>query len=178
MNRPAVLVPAACILILVFVLLALLAEPLQSGASLGEALAVLPQAVIWMIPIVLGTPIVIALALRVRPHWHRMRDPEPTLLPGGSLAPLARSLRLVGESRLAQARVVQRLTRIATDLTACQYGGSDEWAWDTARKRLQESNPRVARFLEHHEMMNLSGPEFSDLVRETLACLERQQEEA
>jgi hypothetical protein len=151
---------------------------MQHGASLWQALAILPQAVVWLIPVVLVTPILAALALRVRPHWHRLRDPEPTVLPAGSLAPLARSLRLVGESRLAQARVARRLVRIGTDLAMCQHGGTEERAWEIARQRLRETNPRVAEFLEHHEMMNLSGPEFSELVREALACLERQQEEA
>ncbi len=178
MRKAIVLVPALCVLALVFLFLALLAEPLQRGATLREALAVLPQAVVWILPPLLATPILIALAFGVRPHWHRLRNPEPTVLPGGSLAPLARSLRLAGESRLAQSRAVSRLARIATDLAASQYGGTEERAWEIARQRLRATHPRVAEFLERHEMMNLSGAEFAALVRETLDALERQQEEA
>ncbi len=177
-RRPASLAPAVGVLALLFLLFALLAAPMRHGASLWEAIAVLPQAVLWVIPPALAMPILLALAFRIRPHWNRLRDPELTVVPTGSLAPLAESLRRAGESRLARSRVVSRLVRISTDIAVCQYGGAEEWASDVARERLRVMDPRVAEFLERHETLDLSGPEFRNLVEDSLAELERQQQEA
>ncbi len=177
-KKPSVLAPAVGVLVLLFVVFAALTVPMRHGASLWEAIAVLPQAVLWVVPPVLATPVLMALALRIRPHWHSLRDPEPTVVPTGSLAPIAEALRAVGESRLARSRVLSRLIRLASDLAMCQHGGTEESAWEAAQRRLRTSNPRVARFLDREGILHLSGPEFTDLVRETLAELERQQEEA
>jgi hypothetical protein len=177
-KRPASLAPAVGVLALLFVLFALLAAPMRHGASLWEAIAVLPQAVLWVIPPILATPILLALAFRIRPHWHRRRDPELTVVPTGSLAPLADSLRRVGESRLARSRVVARLVRMSTDIAVSQYGGAEEWASEVARQRLRAIDPRVAEFLERQETLELSGAEFTSLVEDSLAEFERQQQEA
>ncbi len=177
-KRPAGLVPAVAVLGLLFLLFALLAAPMHHGASLWEAISVLPQAVLWVIPPALATPILFALASRLRPHWHRLRDPVPTVVPTGSLAPLAESLRRAGDSRLARSRVVSRLVRISTDIAVCQYGGAEEWASEVARQRLRAVDPRVAEFLERQETLELSGAQFADLVEDSLAELERQQQEA
>jgi hypothetical protein len=177
-KRSSSLAPTVGVLALLFLLFALLAAPMQHGASLSEAIAVLPQAVLWVIPTALATPILLALAFRIRPRWNRLRDPELTVVPTGSLAPLAESLRRAGESRLARARVVSRLVRISVDIAICQYGGSEEWASDFARERLRATAPDVATFLERHETQNLSSEDFRKLVEDSLAELERQQQEA
>jgi hypothetical protein len=102
----------------------------------------------------------------------------PTVVPTGSLAPLAESLRRAGDSRLARSRVVSRLVRISTDIAVCQYGGAEEWASEVARQRLRATDPRVAEFLERQETLELSGAQFAELVEDSLAELERQQQEA
>jgi hypothetical protein len=177
-KRPAGLAPALGVLALLFLLFALLSAPMRHGASLWEAIAVLPQAVLWIIPPALATPILLALAFRIRPRWNRLRDPELTVVPTGSLAPLAESLRRASESRLARSRVVSRLVHISTDIAICQYGGAEEWASEMARRRLRAIDPRIAEFLEHHETLDLSDAEFRNLVEDSLAELERQQQEA
>ncbi|MCX6091628.1 MAG: hypothetical protein NTX23_01990 [Candidatus Bipolaricaulota bacterium] len=177
-KKPSFLAPAVAALVLLFLVFATLAVPMRHGASLWEAIAVLPQAVLWVVPPILATPILMALAFRIRPHWHRLRDPEPTVVPTGSLAPIAEALRAVDGSRLARSRVLARLTRLASDLAMSQHGGTGESAWEAAQHRLRQRNPRVARFLDREGLSHLTGPEFTDLVRATLAELERQQEEA
>ena len=169
---------AALVLILLLLLLAALSVPMRRGASLWEAIAVLPQAVLWIIPIVVATPVLVALALRVRPHWHSLRNPNPDALPTGSLAPLADTLRRAGESRLCRSHVVARLVRLATHLAASRREGNEDDAWERAQRRLETTAPHVAAFLRHEGTAHLSGAEFRDLVDQTLGALERQQEEA
>jgi hypothetical protein len=166
------------VLLLLFLFIAALTVPMRRGASLWEAIAVLPQAVLWIVPTIFATPIVVALAFRIRPHWHSLRDPEPTVVPSGSLAPLADALRAVDVSRLARSRVLARLIRVAADLAASRYGGTDESAWQASQRHLQERNPRVAEFLRREGTLDVSGAEFLQRVKDTLVELERQQEEA
>jgi hypothetical protein len=166
------------VLILLLLLLAALSVPMRRGASLWEAIAVLPQAVLWIIPIVTATPILLALALRVRPHWHSLRDPTPDAVPTGSVAPLADALRRAGESRLSRSHVVARLVRLSTNLTASQNESNEEDAWEHAQRKLETTAPHVAAFLRREGMAHLSGSELCDLVDQTLSILERQQEEA
>jgi hypothetical protein len=166
------------VLVLLLLLLAALSVPMRRGASLWEAIAVLPQAVLWIIPIVIATPILLALALRVRPHWHSLRDPTPDTVPTGSVAPLADALRRAGESRLSRSHVVARLVRLSTNLTASQNEGNEEDAWEHARRRLETTAPHVAAFLRREGIAHLSRSEFCDLVDQTLSTLERQQKEA
>ncbi len=166
------------VLLLVFLFVGALTVPMRHGATFWEAIAVLPQAVLWVVPTVFATPVLLALAFRVRPHWHRLRDPEPPALPSGSLAPIVDALRAVEGSRLARSRVHARLARLAADVAVCQYGGTEESAWETSKRRLRERNPKVAKFLAREGTLHLSGDEFVHLVEETLAELERQQQEA
>jgi hypothetical protein len=169
---------ALLVLTLLLVFLAALSVPMRRGASLWEAIAVLPQSVVWTLPIVIATPILAALALRVRPHWHSLRDPSPDAVPTGSLAPLADALRRTGESRLARSHVVARLVRLSTNLTASQSKGNEESAWEHTQRRLETTAPHVAAFLRREGIAHLSRSEFRDLVDQTLSVLERQQEEA
>ncbi len=82
-------------------------------------------------------------------------------------------------SRLARSRVLARLIRLASDLAMSQHGGTEESAWEAAQRRLRQRATRVSRaFSTAKALSHLSGPEFTDLVRATLAELERQQEEA
>lgn len=169
---------AALVLLPLLLLLSALSVPMRRGASLWEAIAVLPQAVLWIIPVVAATPILVALALRVRPHWHSLRDPSPDAVPTGSLAPLADALRRAGESRLSRSHVVARLVRLSTSLAASRREGNEEDAWEQAQRRLETTAPHLAAFLRHEGSAHPSGSEFRDLVDQTLNALERQQEEA
>lgn len=172
--------PAAVVLGLSLLMLAALSVPMQRGASLWQAIAVLPQAVLWAIPLVVAAPVLFALALRIRPHWHSVRDRARDDVPTGSLGPLADALRRAGESRFSRSQVIARLIRLSTNLAASRADGAEteDVAWEHARRKLEEAVPRVAAFLRHEQVPLLSRAEFRDLVDETLRYLERQQEEA
>ncbi len=166
------------ILMLLLAFVAALTVPMRHGASVWEAIALLPQAVLWVVPVIFATPILVALAARIRPHWHRLRDPEPTVVPAGSLAPLAEAIRAAPQSRLARSRVLARLARLAADLAVAEYGGTEESAWPKLLEVLRARHPEVARFLQREDGLGTSAEGFMERVTETLEVLERQAEEA
>jgi hypothetical protein len=170
---------AGLVLVLVLLMLAALSVPMRRGASLWQAIAVLPQPVLWAVPIVVAAPVLAALALRVRPHWHSVRDKSRDTVPTGSLRTLADAIRRASDSRFARSHVVARLVRLSTSLAAAHGAVSEEEAWQLAQRRLEETAPHVAAFLRREESAaHLSRAEFRQLVEDTLTHLERQQEEA
>lgn len=160
------------------IVLCALAVPMRRGASLWEAIAVLPQAVLWPIPILLALPALFSLAFRVRPQRAHRPDPDRDVLSGGSLATLAELLRRATDGRWARFRVASRLTRLAIHVACLRHGVSEEEAWARFQRETAEGDPEVARFLRREGLFNLTGEAFAALVDRTLTYLERYEQEA
>jgi hypothetical protein len=160
------------------VVLCALAVPMHRGASLWEAIAVLPQAVLWPVPIALALPVLVALATRVRPRRKHRRDPDRDILSSGSLGAFADLLRRAAEGRWARSRVVARLARLAIHTASLRHAASEEEAWALFQKETTARDPEVARFLRREGLFNLSGEAFAALVDRTLTYLEKYEQEA
>ena len=169
---------AASVALLLMLFLVALSVPMRRGATLWQAIAVLPQPVLWIVPILVAAPVLLTLAFGIRPHWHSVLDKDRDVVPAGSLGPLADALRRASGSRFSRSQVVGRLVRLSTNLAASTDGGTEQEAWERAQRRLDIVAPHVAAFLRHEDTLHLSGSEFRDLVDETVGHLERQQEEA
>lgn len=160
------------------VVVAALAVPMRRGASLWEAIAVLPQAVLWVVPLVFAVPPLLALVARVRPRLHHRPDPDRDALPTGSLASLAELLRRAIDGRWARSRVAARLTRVAVHVACVRYSADEDEAWEMFRAEAARRAPEVERFLRRDGLFNLSGDAFADLVDRTLTYLETFEQEA
>jgi len=159
------------------VVLCVLAIPMRRGATLWEAIAVLPQAVLWPVPVAFALPPLFSLAARVRPRLRRRPSPDRQALPVGSLAALADLLRRATDGRWARSRVASRLTRLAIHTACLRFGASEEEAWALFRREADERAPEVSRFLRREGLLGLSGEAFAALVDQTLTYLEQYEQE-
>jgi len=160
------------------VVLCALAVPMRHGASLWEAIAVLPQAVLWPVPVALALPLVFALALRVRPRWRQRVDPDRDVLSNGSLAALADLLRRSADGRWARSRAVARLVHLSTHVACLRYATAEEEAWAAFQRETTRREPEIARFLRREGLFSMSGETFASLVDRTLTYLEQYEQEA
>ncbi len=160
------------------VILCALAVPMRRGATLWEAIAVLPQAVLWPIPIALALPALVSLGLRVRPRRVHRPDPDRDPLSDGSLAAFADLLRRATDGRWARSRASSRLAHLAMHVASVRHGTSEDVAWALFQRETAEREPDVARFFRREGLFSLSGEEFADLVERTLTYLEHYEQEA
>jgi hypothetical protein len=154
-----------------------LSIPMRNGARLWEAIAVIPQAVLWYVPVLFALPILITLAWRLRPEWTPRSTPQLDV-PSGSLAFFADVLRRSRTSQLARARVVGQLVRLAVRIVAQRQMIREEEAWSLIRSHCETRDPDVGRFLDGADLAGMSADRFRSLVLRTIELLERESEEA
>ncbi|MEN6369352.1 MAG: hypothetical protein ABFD77_06600 [Thermotogota bacterium] len=175
MEGPFVVLELAVLLALV---LFALWTPMRHGARLWEAIAVLPQMVLWFVPILFALPVVLFLANRLRPERAPRATPRLKDASANTLAFLADAVRASRSSHLARSRVTTQLLRLAVRIEAHRSELPEEDAWTLFRQRCRELEPDLARFLAREDLSALSGTEFQSWIRRTVAFLERESEEA
>ncbi len=155
-----------------------LSIPMRHGARFWEAVAVLPQIVLWFVPILFALPVLLFFANRLRPEWAPRATPRVEDASAGSLAHLVNAIRRSRSSHLARSRVASQLVRLAVRIDAERFEMHEEEAWTLVRERCRKLEPDLAGFLEQEDLGALSGAAFQSYVRRTVAFLERESEEA
>ena len=155
-----------------------LSVPMRHGARFWEAVAVLPQVVLWFVPILFAFPVLLFLANRLRPEWAPRATPRVEDASVGTLGYLADAIRQSRSSHLARSRVASQLVRLAVRIDAQRFELREEDAWALVRERCRALEPDLARFLEREDLGAMSGTTFQSYVRRTVAFLERESEEA
>ncbi|MEW5826054.1 MAG: hypothetical protein AB1778_04415 [Candidatus Bipolaricaulota bacterium] len=170
--RSPVVAPAVAVVAVVLILAIALAIPLRRGATLGQAVGVFPQRVLWEIPIALFLPVVVALAARVRPRWIERPDPRPGDVTAGSLAALAETIRRGAGGRISRARVVARLVRLATSLAASRHGLDADAAWAAFLGDIADRDPETLSLFLGNDARGESAGDFALAVERALDVLE------
>ncbi len=163
---------------LLLLVLYALSIPMRHGARPWEAVAVLPQVVLWFIPLVFAFPVLVYFANQLRPHWVPRATPQVEDPSAGTLAFLADAIRASRSSPLARSRVMSQLVRLAVRIVAQRFELPEEDAWATFREHCRKLEPDVARFLEREDPGAVPHSQFDSYVRRTIAFLERESEEA
>lgn len=163
---------------LLILALAALSVPMRHGARFWEAIGVLPQIVLWFIPILFAFPVVLYLVNRLRPEWAPRAIPRVDDASAGTLAYLADAIRQARSSQLARTRIATQIVRLAVRIDAQRFELSDDEAWERVRERCRRLEPDLARFLEREQLGTMSSTVFQSNLRRTIAFLERESEEA
>jgi hypothetical protein len=173
--RSSLTMVSVILLIEIVIIAAALSVPLRLGASLGEAIAVLPQRVLWIVPLALTLPVLLAFAARLRPP-HRSRQPDPATdpFPVGRVAALADAIRAARTVRFARYRVVEHLVELGTYVAAeCRHTTDPQAAWRILKEDLAGNEPDAASFLRSEGLHLLTGEAVVAMVDRSLAALER-----
>ncbi len=155
-----------------------LSIPMRHGARFWEAVAVLPQIVLWFVPILFALPVLLFFANRLRPERAPRATPRIEDSSAGTLAYLVDAIRQSRSSHLARSRVASQLVRLAVRIDAQRFDMREEEAWTLVRERCRKLEPDLAAFLEREDLGALSGTAFHSYIRRTVAFLERESEEA
>ncbi len=151
--------------------------PLRRGARLFEAISVVPQAVLWIVPPILLLPLWVYLATRIRQDWAAKHAPPLDRRSSGSLRYFAELLRRTPTSSLARSRALGQTVRLAVRIASHRNRVGRNAAWRVFEEQNRRRAPEVARFLERHDLSGHTPEEFLRLLRRTLIELEHEWEE-
>jgi hypothetical protein len=170
--------PALLLLGLLLLVAYALSIPMRNGARLWEAVAVIPQIVLWYVPLLFAIPVLVWLAWQLRPDWTARSSPrlEEDSVPG-TLAFFADVLRRAPLSPLARSRVVGQLVRLAVRIVAQRRMIHEEEAWRVVRHHCEERDPEVGRFLDGVGLAQMPANRFRALMIRTIELLDRESEE-
>jgi hypothetical protein len=169
-----VIASAALLLLVIYAL----SFPMRHGARPWEAIAVLPQIVLWFLPLLFALPIILYFASRLRTRWVPRVVPRVEDASAGSLAALCDVIRASRSSHFARSRVTSQLVRLAVRIVAQRIDLPEEEAWQRFRGHCRASDPDVAHFLEREDPGAMSWAMFQSYLRKTVAYLEHESEEA